>query len=801
MAEGRAAANVKNVSIQEEGTSEIDNETKVAKSLFQDLKGCAFRTKKQIYNGLWPTTWDNLLVAFIICVLIMYIDHPKLNVLSYYLWRFGDCLYIDDSYPYLLRVTLISLVSSIVYFIVMLYARQYMLRFLLAYKGWLYQPPRSQSVLVLIWGVLVRIVSGRKPRLYAYQNSLPRMHVPPLKSTVKKLLDSLKPVLEKDEFQQMELEGKEFLGKLGPKLQWILQLKSWWSPNYVTDWWEKYVYMMARDPIAINSNYYVLDQGVWCPTNKQTARAAGFTAMVMLFKEVLDSEKLEPLVIRNTIPLCMQQYARMFSTARIPRTDQDKIRHHAGSEHIAVLAKGFYYKLYIVDAHGKKLNILDLQSQFEWIQKDAEALQAKTEAELHMSALTGSDRTTWANVRREHFTSGINRDSIHAIEEAIFVVVLDDSDVNVDVISERAKYLLHGNGSNIWFDKSISAIFFKNGKVGLNCEHGWGDAPVMAHMIEFIILHEYNFRLYDDKGDCKPYRTDRYSTDTTTFRRSNAVITPMRLYWDVNAELEKSIFQARTFAIKNNADLELCVRMHNAFGKGFIKKTKTSPDAFIQMALQLAYYKDAKSNFALTYESSMTRLFLHGRTETVRSLTSAVQEFVLAMNDDSVSAKEKVRLMKAAADTHQKQYRDCMSGFGCDRHLFALYIVCRGQGYESPFLKKALTMPWTLSTSQTPQTQMSFGFDTNLPEAADILSPGGGFGPVSDSGYGVSYMVPDDSQLYFHVSAKNTCERTSSLRMMDNIFWALQQMRSIHEQANKPAAADDKTPVTTPASS
>ena len=59
------------------------------------------------------------------------------------------------------------------------------------------------------------------------------------------------------------------------------------------------------------------------------------------------------------------------------------------------------------------------------------------------------------------------------------------------------------------------------------------------------------------------------------------------------------------------------------------------------------------AKFALTYESSMTRLFLHGRTETVRSLTSSVQEFVLAMNDPDVSAKEKIRLMKAAADMHQ----------------------------------------------------------------------------------------------------------------------------------------------------
>ena len=81
----------------------------------------------------------------------------------------------------------------------------------------------------------------------------------------------------------------------------------------------------------------------------------------------------------------------------------------------------------------------------------------------------------------------------------------------------------------------------------------------------------------------------------------------MRLYWDVNAELEKNIFAARDFGIANNSDLDLKVKIHNKFGKGFIKKTRNSPDAFIQMALQLAYYKDAGAKFALTYESSMTR--------------------------------------------------------------------------------------------------------------------------------------------------------------------------------------------------
>ena len=39
------------------------------------------------------------------------------------------------------------------------------------------------------------------------------------------------------------------------------------------------------------------------------------------------------------------------------------------------------------------------------------------------------------------------------------------------------------------------------------------------------------------------------------------------------------------------ADLDLQVLAHTAFGKGVMKKFKISPDAYIQMALQLAYYR------------------------------------------------------------------------------------------------------------------------------------------------------------------------------------------------------------------
>ena len=79
----------------------------------------------------------------------------------------------------------------------------------------------------------------------------------------------------------------------------------------------------------------------------------------------------------------------------------------------------------------------------------------------------------------------------------------------------------------------------------------------------------------------------------------------------------------------------------------------------------------------------MTRLYLQGRTETVRTLTIEAKDFVRAFVDETVSPEEKYKLLLKAAELHAKMYKDCMNGKGIDRHLFALYVVCRGQGYVS----------------------------------------------------------------------------------------------------------------------
>ncbi len=51
--------------------------------------------------------------------------------------------------------------------------------------------------------------------------------------------------------------------------------------------------------------------------------------------------------------------------------------------------------------------------------------------------------------------------------------------------------------------------------------------------------------------------------------------------------IEKSLVQAT----KVYNDVDLHVYVQDIYGKSFMKKCKLSPDAYIQMALQLAHYR------------------------------------------------------------------------------------------------------------------------------------------------------------------------------------------------------------------
>ncbi|XP_035859181.1 carnitine O-palmitoyltransferase 1, liver isoform isoform X1 [Sander lucioperca] len=632
------------------------------------------------------------------------------------------------------------------------------LKCLLSWHGWMHAPHGSVSWSIRLWMLLVKVFSGRKPMLYSFQNSLPRLPVPTIKDTCRRHLESVRPLMDDEKYERMEGLTKDFEKNLGPRLQWYLKLKSWWASNYVSDWWEEYIYLRGRGPIMVNSNYYAMDFLYVFPTSIQAARAGNAIHAIMLYRRKLDRAQIKPIyLLANKIPLCSAQWEQMFNTSRVPGLETDTLQHMNDSKHIAVYHKGRFFKVWMF-YDGRLLLPREIEQQMQRILDDqSEPLPG----EEKLAALTAGERTPWAKARETYFARGKNKQSLDAIEKAAFCVTLDDTEQRYDAdnpvksLDSYAKSLLHGKCYDRWFDKTFNLIVFKNGTMGLNAEHSWADAPIIGHLWEHVLSLDPIKLGYTEEGHCcgEPHPN---------------LPGPLKLSWDIPAECQEVIESSLTVARTLADDVDSHIFPFKDFGKGLIKKCRTSPDAFIQIALQLAQYRD-KGKFCLTYEASMTRLFREGRTETVRSCTMETCAFVRAMIRDE-TREERLRLLKVAAEKHQNMYRMAMTGEGIDRHLFCLYVVSKYLGEDSPFLKEVLSEPWRLSTSQTPMQQVEL-FD--LVRHPEFVSSGGGFGPVADDGYGVSYIIVGENLINFHISSKHSSPETDSHRFGGNIRQAM----------------------------
>ncbi|CAH1113236.1 unnamed protein product [Psylliodes chrysocephalus] len=715
------------------------------------------RFQNSIHNGVYPGHYRYL---FLLMGLVTAFQWIGISVPFNITDRFLQILPENSIFWFLTACFL----TSLLYWLTAIYILRYILKILFIYKGWMYESRAKgskPSLQTRVWLFFIKIFScWNTPRLYSYQGSLPRLPLPDVHDTMTRYLKSVKALLDEEKYKRMEKLAAEFEIGIGKKLQRYLILKSWWSTNYVSDWWEEYVYLRGRSPLMINSNFYGIDAVLLNPTKNQAARAASTIYTLLVFRRLVERQELEPILVQGLVPLCSWQYERIFNTTRIPGKETDKIIHWIDSNHIVVYHKGRYFKVIIYK--GRILKPCEIQIQLQQILDDeSEPLPG----EEQLAALTAGERTHWATIRMQLFNKGVNRTSLDVIEKAAFAVTLDDVPYEYDPkepskLDQYGRHLLHGKGYDRWFDKSFTLCIGSNARIGFNAEHSWADAAVMSHVWEYVLTAETWENRYDESGDAigKPEILPP---------------APIRLNWELKFAAQDAIQKSVQVVNDLINDINLRIFVHDHYGKGFMKTCSVSPDAFIQMALQLAYYRDA-GKFCLTYEATMTRLYREGRTETLRPLSVDSVAWVKAMDDKKSTTEDKIKLLRIACKSHQAGYQDAMCGKGIDRHLFCLYVVSKYLEVDSPFLKEVLSEPWRLSTSQTPHGQTT---RLDLKKHPQCISAGGGFGPVADDGYGVSYIIAGEDMLFFHISNKKSCPTTDCHRFAKKIEEALADMK------------------------
>ncbi|CBY40768.1 unnamed protein product, partial [Oikopleura dioica] len=352
-----------------------------------------------------------------------------------------------------------------------------LLRWTLTYKNWIFEGRGNTSLLTRVWAVSLRLLTaGERGFSYFYQ-FCPALHVPALQNTIRRYLLSMKPLITEKEFGELKRLSEDFLASVGPALNSALTKKSWLSTNYVTDWWEEYVYLSSRDSLMINSNYFGLGTER-IPSNRGTSRIAGYVWSILKWrKDALIDGKVPPIKLQKLVPLCPMQYKRAFGTNRAPGKDKDNLVYNEQSTHIAVFHKNAVYSLEVVDKNGDSLfTPKQLEFAIDSVQKSEPSEADKIN---HLPAGTALSREKWASLRDVLKSDAQNEASLAKIENALF---------------HFARRCLHGSGQNVWFDKCFSVIASSNGHIGQNVEHTWADGAVMLH----ITKESSSFGAFDD---------------------------------------------------------------------------------------------------------------------------------------------------------------------------------------------------------------------------------------------------------------------------------------------------------------
>ncbi|KAK5175587.1 Carnitine O-acetyltransferase mitochondrial [Saxophila tyrrhenica] len=557
-----------------------------------------------------------------------------------------------------------------------------------------------------------------KGAMLRFEDSLPRLPVPTLEETAKRYLKSVHPLVSQSEYERTEKAVKDFIapGSLGHTLQKRLQerrddptRKSWLS-----EWWNQAAYLGYRDPVAPFVSYFYSHRDDR-KRRDPAKRAAAISTAVLEFKRQVDDGSLEPEYMKK-LPMAMSSYEWMFNACRIPAKPDDHPVKYPASEnkHIIVVRKNHYFKV-PHEHNGQVLNTSELESQFNKVYQFAEKQPG-------VGIMTTENRDNWTGMRERLINGNAgNKAVLEAIESASFVVCLDDA--TPVTLHERSYQYWVGDGMNRFFDKPLQFIINDNGTSGFMGEHSMMDGTPTHRLNDTAMSWIFNEKLDFDNPE----------------KRSD-IPDPTPLKFQLNGENMADIALATTHHVGRMSQQELRVEAYQGYGKGLMKKLKCSPDAYVQLLIQLAYYKFYGKSRP-TYESAATRRFQEGRTETCRSVSDESVAFCQAMSHPLSTKEECQELFKKAINAHVTYITDASDGKGIDRHLFGLKKLIK-EGEEVPELYKdpayTYSSTWYISSSQLSSEYYN----------------GYGWSQVIDEGWGMAYMINENS-IQFNIVSKN----------------------------------------------
>ncbi|VDD94014.1 unnamed protein product, partial [Enterobius vermicularis] len=630
-----------------------------------------------------------------------------------------------------------------------------------------------------------------------YEKPLPKLPVPPLKHTLERYLeyaqvlcDSDYKTLQRTKNAIISLEENE--GKLLQRLDEAAET----SVNWAKKFWLPAFYLKDRSPLPINASpAYVFPyrnlrktndffrftiNNNYCKKikNKLVSIKTFIDFTLRVRQEFLVTGKCHYVFLKKEIArdtsrrgnqMCMDQYDKMFRCYREPRIAED-LQHqkplHAetADQHILVMCRNQAFILF-THRNGQPLKYAKIKSQLEAIE-GLSRVQRSSAKEL-IGAGSAGYRNDAAKFWERLRCNPHNEKNFLLAKDANFVVCLDIEEVKQvqrdepRSPAERGKHLLHGFGSknfgvNRWYDATLQVIICTNGTSGLCIEHS---------VVEGIVL----FRM----ADAALKYVENNINSNPELNSTEEKVLPQLLKWEFDLASSDLLKKQLQDFDRLADDLELYVVFFEDFGKNHIKSMKTSPDGFVQLAMQLAAYRWF-GKLVSTYESASLREFAEGRVDNIRAATPEALKWVQAMNDRFVLKDRRKALFYEAAKKQALITFENVDGMGIDNHVIALYelsklsVAMSERGQLPEFFTDSMwtkLMNFPLSTSQATQSTL-FSDRYNF------------YGPMNEDGYGVPYNI-QENYIIFTVSARISSGITSAKGFGENIRMSMLEIRDL----------------------
>ncbi|GES59151.1 carnitine acetyl transferase [Aspergillus terreus] len=661
---------------------------------------------------------------------------------------------------------------------------------------------------------------------FSNQDTLPKLPIPDLASTCKKYLEALSALQTPREQEETRAAVQDFLKSDGPILQEKLKNYASSKTSYIEQFWYD-SYLNYDSPVVLNLNpFFLLEDDPTPARNHQVTRAASLVVSALSFVRAVRREELPPDTVRGT-PLCMYQYSRLFGTARVPTENGCVISQDPHAKHIVVLCRGQFYWFDVLDENNDLIMTeKDIAVNLQVIVNDAEQTPIQDAAKGALGVLSTENRKVWSGLRDilTKDEGSNNAECLNIVDTALFVLCLDyteprnTSQLCANMLcgtSEVVKGVQVGTCTNRWYDK-LQIIVCQNGSAGINFEHTGVDGHTVLRFASDVYTDTIlRFaRTINGQGPSLWASTspDPSKRDPRSF--GNVSTTPRKLEWDMVPEVSIAL----RFAESHLSDLLQQHEFHtlefSGYGKNFITSMGFSPDAFVQMAFQAAYY-GLYGRIENTYEPAMTKFFLHGRTEAVRTVTNECVNFVKTFWGE-VPPQDKVNALRKATEKHTAITKECSKGQGQDRHLYALYCLWQrsfdegdvsagnsvegsSNGYSSPTEGSGVASPkFSASLSEDGLSTSSYGLRAVRPAPptpALFSDPGWdkinntvlstsncgnpclrhfGFGPTSADGFGIGYIIKDES-----ISICASSKHRQTARLMQTLESYLFEIRKL----------------------